>query len=276
MKESEKKPKELVAELRHFGNLYLAIHRPGTLSETKIADEFYRLKYLDASTSYPMLLFLFDKYDSGAFSLENFQTSLHILQSFVIRRTVCGESSRAYSRWFPNAVDYIKAKDVDILTSLLTFLYDKGWPSDEQFKEALLKFEIYWRERRICRLVLEELEKSYSHKEPVDLASEHIQIEHIMPWTLSDEWKTMIGSKWKRVYETYLHTIGNLTLSGYNQELYNSPFPEKKKRLADSNLALNRYFENIEIWNESAIVIRGEKLADEVARLWNRPQVTES
>ena len=124
----------------------------------------------------------------------------------------------------------------------------------------------------MCRLILEELEKSYRHKEPTDLASPYIQIEHIMPQTLSDEWKTMLASEWQRVHATYLHIIGNLTLSGYNQELYNDPFPEKRKRLAESNLELNKYFANVDVWNESAILMRGKKLADEVAKIWDRPK----
>jgi len=159
------------------------------------------------------------------------------------------------------------------LASLLTFLHEKGWPDDERFKEAFLKFKFYLKEPKKCRLVLEELEKYYKHKELVDLTTQNIQIEHVMPQTLSEEWKVTLGDEWQRVSEMYLHTIGNLTLSGYNQELYNNSFSEKKDRLAKSNLELNKYFANINVWDESAIIARGKKLAEEISKIWGRPQL---
>ena len=89
-----------------------------------------------------------------------------------------------------------------------------------------------------------------------------------MPMTLSDAWKEMLGSEWERIYNTYLHTIGNLTLSGYNQELYNKLYPEKRKRLINSNLSLNKYFENVKVWGEEEIIKRGRKLAERIVQIW--------
>lgn len=271
-KDTSKTPQQLVTELKRYGKFYLIIHRPDTSQEPNISGALERIGYLDVSTSYPLLLYLFDGLDAGALSLEDFLASLHALESFVIRRSICGESTRPYSRWFPMAVRDIKKNSGNILTSLLTFLHDKGWPSDERFKEGLLTFPLYWNEPVKCRLILGELEKSYKHKEPVDLAAPRIQIEHIMPRTLSEEWKKMLGDEWQHIHEMYLHTIGNLTLSGYNIELWNHPFPEKKNRLAKSNLDLNKYFTSINVWDKAAIVARGNKLAEEIAKKWERPQ----
>lgn len=272
MKNSRKTPQELGTELEHYGRFYVIIHRPETSQEPRIIEALNRIACLDVSTSYPLLLYLFDRHDAGVLSLEDFLASLLALESFVIRRIVCGESARAYARWFPADVHDLKSNRDDVLTALLTFLHNKGWTSDEQFKEALLKFELYRREPQKCRLILEELEKLYKHKEPVNLATQNIEIEHVMPSTLSEEWRRMLGDEWQRVHDTYLHTLGNLTLSGYNRELYNKPFLEKKIRLAESNLELNKYFASIDVWDESAIVARGKKLAEEVARIWGRFQ----
>lgn len=272
MKDTSKTPQQLVTELKRYGEFYLIIYHPETSQELKITEALGRIDYLDISTSYPLLLFLFDKLDAGALSLEDFLASLHSLESFVIRRSICRESTRPYSRWFPMAVRDIKENSGNILTSLLTFLHNKGWPSDERFKEDLQAFPLYRSEPLKCRLILEELEKSYKHKEPVDLAAPRIQIEHIMPRTLSEEWEKTLGDEWQHIHEMYLHIIGNLTLSGYNLELWNHPFPEKKNRLAKSNLDLNKYFTSINVWDKAAIVTRGKKLAEEIANKWDRQQ----
>ena len=272
VKDTGKTLQQLAAELTRYAGYYLIIHHPETSQEPMVTVELSRIDFLDISTSYPLLLYLFDRLDAGALSLEDFLATIRALESFVIRRSICGESTRPYSRWFPMAVRDIKNNSGNIYSSLLTFLDSKGWPGDDRFKEALQTFPLYWNEHSKCRLMLEELEKSYKHKEPVDLTATRIEIEHIMPQTLSEEWEKMLGDEWQRVYEVYSHTIGNLTLSGYNQELYNDPFPEKKKRLAESNLALNKYFADIDVWDESAILSRGKKLAEEITRIWDRPQ----
>jgi uncharacterized protein with ParB-like and HNH nuclease domain len=277
VKDKQQTPQELATELKRYAGFYLTFHRPEISPDKRITETLKRINMLDISTAYPLLLYLFDRFDVGAISLDDFLASLHALESFALRRSICGESTRPYSRWFPMAVRDIKTNvergQDTILSSLLNFLHNKGWPDDEKFKEALLTFPLYWRERQKCRLILEELEKSYKHKEPVNLTISNIQIEHIMPQTLSEEWKTMLGEEWQRIHETYLHTIGNLTLSGYNLELYNRPYPDKKTRLAQSNLELNRYFANVDVWNESAIVARGRKLVEEVTKIWACPSL---
>jgi len=266
-------PWRTVDDLRRYGKFYILIHRPSEADNPDLREELKCLESLDVSTSYPLLLYLLDKYYRGELSIEDLLESLRCIESFVIRRLVCGETTRPYNYWFPQAIKKIKEKLKDggeILDALLEFLNEKGWPDNERFKESLLTFPIYSSAPKMCRTILEELEKSYEHKEPVDLSVPNIQIEHIMPRVLSEEWREMLGSDCERIHETYLHTIGNLTLSGYNQELYNKPYPQKRKRLRESNITLNRYFDEVEFWNEEEIVKRGRKLAEEIAKLWPR------
>jgi hypothetical protein len=65
-----------------------------------------------------------------------------------------------------------------------------------------------------------------------------------------------------------LHVLGNLSLSGYNPELSNEPFDHKKNEFAGSNLLLNRYFDDVDTWDQKAIEKRGEKLAHDTSQLW--------
>jgi Protein of unknown function (DUF1524)/Protein of unknown function DUF262 len=259
-------PESLINSLKYFAIFYVNIHRPHFIPDSQIASEIQRLNNLDISTSYPLLLYLFDKTNQGSLSNERFAFLLRSLQSFLIRRSVCGESSRAYSHWFPSAIESIKDSE-NIDDGLLFFLHRKGFPSDADFKKALAAFEIYRREPIMCRLILEDLEKSYGHKETIDLTTSNIQIEHLMPQTLSIEWKTSLGEKWESDY-SLLNTIGNLTLSGYNQELYNSIYSEKRRRLSESNFELNKYIIKSSFWNGTSIIERSGTLADEIIEIW--------
>ena len=81
----------------------------------------------------------------------------------------------------------------------------------------------------------------------------------------------MLGDGWKEIHEKYLHSLGNLTLTGYNPDLSNSSFERKKELLHDSHLELNKWFDSLKFWTEESIIKRAEGLAEIVARLWPMP-----
>ena len=91
-----------------------------------------------------------------------------------------------------------------------------------------------------------------------------------MPQALTDDWEKELGSDWAEVHDKWLHTVGNLTLSGYNAPLGNKPFSEKKRELAGSNFALSSSIQNFAVWNEESIQQRGEELAKLALQVWKR------
>ena len=117
-----------------------------------------------------------------------------------------------------------------------------------------------------AKLILERLEASFGHKEATDATS--LNIEHVMPQTLTEKWKLDLGTDWETVHERWLDTVGNLTLTGYNPKLSNSDFATKRGIFATSHVELNRYFADLNAWNSEAIAQRGEGLAELAARLW--------
>jgi Protein of unknown function (DUF1524) len=114
---------------------------------------------------------------------------------------------------------------------------------------------------------LERLEQSFGHLEPVPFST--LQIEHIMPQTLTDSWKEALGENWETVHELLLHTVGNLTLTGYNAPLSNDEYCRKREILANSHLVLNRYFEAVTKWDDQSIRARAEVLADKALKVWS-------
>lgn len=89
-----------------------------------------------------------------------------------------------------------------------------------------------------------------------------------MPQMLTDWWRQHLGEDFEATHELMLHTIGNLTLTGYNPELSNADFPHKRQLFKESHLSLNKWFVDQEKWDEETILIRAESLAEVALSIW--------
>lgn len=143
----------------------------------------------------------------------------------------------------------------------------RRWPSNEEFTNQLLTAPLYTKRMRHM-LVL--LERSFDHKEQVDLSN--CTIEHIMPQTLTAEWRAMLGPNAETTHRDLLHTLGNLTLTAYNPELSNSPFATKRELFANSHIELSRWPSEQAKWTESEISDRSLALAERALKIWPHPE----
>jgi predicted transport protein len=145
------------------------------------------------------------------------------------------------------------------------------FPRDEEFKENLLSKDIY--NYRNSKYLLRKIE-NHKRKEVVNV--NEYTIEHVMPQNenLSTEWKKELGGNWAEVQEEYLHTLGNITLTGYNSELSDSPYQVKKVYFDESPLRLNKTLQQAPAWNEAAILKRATELAILSAEhIWKFPHL---
>ena len=198
-------------------------------------------------------------------SSNDFKQLLSIIENFVIRRFVCGIPANQFNKIFPPLFKSLN-KD-NIVESLKNQLKEKNYPKNIKFKSQLLTLVLYGKGKDDkVKLILESLESWYGHKEEVDFNK--VTIEHIMPQTLTEHWKKYLGENWENVYENYVHSIGNLTLTGYNAELSNLSYQLKKKEYKNSHLELNVYFENVDIWNEKQIINRATELTEIALKIW--------
>jgi hypothetical protein len=114
--------------------------------------------------------------------------------------------------------------------------------------------------------LLERIEDSFGHHETVEQRA--LTIEHIMPQTLTPWWREHLGENFDETHAVLLHTLGNLTLTGYNGELTNDTFPAKRKILLESHLEINGEFADVQQWTETEIKSRAASLADRALRVW--------
>lgn len=263
--------KLLMSRMERLSVLYSRIATANHEPNKALSVYFDRFRQLDFGTAYPLLLALYEDYEDGQFVEAEFLELLRILFSFIIRRMVVSVPSNSLSGMF---VGLSKSKPITetpsawLSLALSSEQRNRRWPSDEEFNQAWLRFDMY-QSRRTCPVVLEALEASFEHHEPVNLGQ--TTIEHIMPQTLSGEWETMLGSEWASIHRDWLHTIGNLTLTGYNPELSNRSYLDKRAIYALSHFELNRYFASFESWGQPMISDRAQYLFDFALQLWPRP-----
>jgi len=210
---------------------------------------------------------LYDDYDNKSLSAADFCSTLDIVENFITRRFVCGVPTNTLTRAF--APLYGQAKQADsLIGGIREYLRTKNYPKDEEFKDRLVVAKLYSPGDRAAKtkVILERLEASMGNKEQVSY--EDVTIEHVMPQTLSDEWEKSLGPNSEANHELWLHTLGNLTMSAYNQELSNQVFARKKKIFTESRLQLNRYFDKMSTWSFDSIKERGEYLANKALGIW--------
>jgi uncharacterized protein with ParB-like and HNH nuclease domain len=235
------------------------------------------LNRLGVTVCYPFLLDVLTKhYSTGELNEEETLKCFKMVETLIFRRSILGLPSNALTKFLAGLAKKIKNSRLsmsytDKLAYLLANESNCRLPSDREFKSSLLTTELYNAQKRGCDYLLRKLEH-YDHKEPVDL--EQCTIEHIMPQKLSPQWHAELGSDSERIHKQYLHTLGNLTYTGYNSKYRNSPFNEKlnmSKGFNESRLRLNQSVKNKQYWNESAIRDRAEELSELALRIWAYP-----
>ncbi len=145
------------------------------------------------------------------------------------------------------------------------------FPKDSEFKDSFITIDFYSFKKK--EYFFERLE-NFERKERV-YAHEYTT-EHIMPQTLTEEWERDLGENFQAIHDKYLHTIGNLTLTGYNREYSNKSFQEKRdmeKGFKQSPLRLNQSLKDLESFGEKEIEKRANDLADWALKIWTYPKL---
>ncbi len=252
-----------------FAGYYEKFLAPDKEPDLRLRNALARLNRLEVTTVYPFLLNCYHDYAQSQISADDLLKILQTIENYVIRRFVCNIPTSQLNKIFPLLYQQAQLKNLSSLADgVRSVLQARGYPKDTEFRTRLIDSKLYGAgERRIkTNLILESLESVYQHKEQP--AFNNLTIEHIMPQTLTDWWQTHLGEDWQADYELYLNTLGNLTLTAYNAELSNDPFPKKKQHLAKSHLELNKHFQDVAIWNREAIEARSKALADLALTIW--------
>jgi uncharacterized protein with ParB-like and HNH nuclease domain len=230
-----------------------------------------RLRRWEVATANPFLLKLLEAHAQGKVPDVDVARCLQLLESYVVRRTVCRVATNQLKKIFLSLTKEFPTEAVSgwLEKTLASGTSGRRWPKDEEFRDALVSYRAYAQPVDRCKFVLETIEAHYGHKELATFAT--ATIEHVMPQTLSLEWQAALGDKAHEVHDRWLDTFGNLTLTGYNSELSNSPFSKKRELLSDSHFELNKWIAAQGQWTEQEIRARTELLFEQARQVWARP-----
>ncbi|PDW18904.1 DUF262 and DUF1524 domain-containing protein [Helicobacter pylori] len=228
---------------------------------------------LEMDVVYPLLLELYSDYSDGVLSKQDFIPIIYLTESYLCRRVVYRPGSGGLNKVFPFVTKKInKDQYLESIKVHFGYLTEKQrFPNNDEFKEHFITIDFYRFKKK--KYFLERLE-NFDTKEPVD--TQKCSIEHIMPQTLSLEWQKDLGENFEAIHEKYLNTIGNLTLTGYNQEYSNNSFQEKQGMeggFKDSPLRLNQSLKDLEVFGEKEIEKRANDLADWALKIWTYPKL---
>ena len=266
-------PNEVVNSLKDlakFANYYEKLLYPDREKNQEISERISRLNQIEVTVIYPLLLNIYAAYDGKPqrISEEQFIEMLDLLENFLVRRFICQVQTRGLNRVFSYLYGKISQYD-NFIEGLKVELSEQKYPDNSQFVDAFKTAQLYVNAgvRKKTKLLLGRLE-NFQNKEPVNVNHSDITIEHIMPQTLTPKWKKMLGNDHQNIHKTLRDTIGNLTLSGVNSKLGQKSFSEKQKNLRNGSLRLNRYFADLNQWDEEAIRNRATSLAEIALEIW--------
>lgn len=227
---------------------------------TKNLNAFYTIKQ---TTVLPLLFRIFDDYEDENIDETTLCKVLDYLLTYLVRITAC-EINKNLSKFMKSMYDRVIDGNYDnYYEKFVSFLNDlranDRMPTDKEFEYALIYKPLY--KKTICKFVLSVIENST--KEHIDVSN--LTIEHILPQKENAAvWKKEVGENYSSVYEVYLHTLGNLTITGHNSELGTKSFSEKKKIIKENSKAniLNKEVLSADKWNETSIINRAKILAN--------------
>ena len=274
---SEEDIEQEVARFGRLGELLRTILDPSRETDPAVRHRLQRLGAWGTTTVYPVLLHLLDRRDRGTADSAQIASAMHYLESYFVRRLIIGRATASINRVLLAIVTEMDA-DIPVDEAVRRYLSTgrKYFASDDEICAAVRSVPYYLNGRPHQRaLVLRWLEESYAGKEPVDLTT--LTIEHVLPQTPTQEWRRELAEdlqpdeEFRQVHESLVHTLGNLTLTGYNTKLSNSSFTVKRTQLATSGVQMNQEIAQQERWGRPQIHERADALARRVIDQWPGP-----
>ncbi len=281
----------LLSDLLFFAKIYALILGKKVLEipvSNTILATLRRLDLIDVSVSYPFLLALFGAFARGEIPESDVNKSLECVESFVFRRIMCALPTNALNKIFCTLDSDIKRlnKSGSPYSSVLVYVLESKtnsaeFPKDKDFSKAIREKNVYKMQKKNKQYLFDRLENkgTVEHVNVIELMdstddTNKLTIEHIMPRTLSADWKRDLGENWKEIFDTRLHTLPNLTLTGYNSKYGNERFSVKKTiehGFKDSGLNINKILLDFDKWTETEMNARCDALTEEMISLWAYP-----
>ena len=269
-----------LTHIKRFARYYDRLLRPQRELDIEVRQQLERLRILESATGYPFLLFMYDEWQQGNISRDEFLAGLRLIETYMVRRFLNRDSTNYLNKMFPVLIRDIQV--TNFAASLRRALGTRNEPSDVRLRQSAETVELYGKDsstRQKLALVFDAINRQLSAGSGAyTVLSDDPTIEHIMPQTLTDAWQRHLGENWQQDFGL-LHTLGNLTVVtlDWNSQLSNSRYDVKRQKLAEHGLLLNQvYFRKQapDVWNGQSIRTRAQWLMARITENW--PQLNET
>lgn len=274
----------ILSELKSLVKYYNKLLNPSNEKDVDIREQLEYIARLEINVAYPFLMKVYEDYHENVIDKNTFIEILLLIQSFTFRRFLLGLPTNALNKIFMALYDKVDLNNYlfSIQRALLQRTGVQRFPRDIETANAIKEKDLYNIKAKNRTYLFEKIE-NFNNKENVIIeGNSEITVEHIFPQNPEIKWKRDLSSdEYNFIKENYLHTIGNLTLSGNNGKLSNKSFIEKREMNIEnkeqgyrfSRLWLNRSLKEIESWNRSEIEKRAELIANRCLEIWAIPQI---
>ncbi|HRB46510.1 MAG: DUF262 domain-containing protein [Nitrosomonas sp.] len=267
----------LVSTIRDYSRYFCAMAL-GKEIDHELNRAFHDLRELKVDVAYPFLLELYRDYATQYLSKSDFVSAVRWVEAYVFRRAVCAIPTNSMNKTFATFSKALK-KDrylESIAAHFLLLPSYRRFPSDDEYVRDIQTRDLYnFRSRSYWLRRFE----NHGRKEVVPV--DEYTVEHILPQNenLNTAWQESLGAEWKRIQQTWLHTLGNLTLTGYNSEYSDRPFIVKRDMdggFRQSPLKVNQGLGQVHVWDESTIIERAKRLAKLAVQVWESPKLDDA
>lgn len=260
---------EMLVDMVRVARAYASFLGIAPMERPWLADAMSNMRSLN-TTQGLLIMRLYDCHEKDLLSQGEFIRAVELIESYLLRRAILGLQTRGYWSVFARIAHDLDRESVfeSLQVALARLQGHNRFPSNEEFRRGLQEHDLYG--LRVCKHILNRLENAGS-QEPSPV--HNYSIEHIMPQEINNarEWQEMLGENWAELHATYLHRLGNLTLTAYNSTYSNRPFDEKKSvegGFQQSAVRLNRDVRDQATWTATEMEARGDRLATRALQIW--------
>lgn len=270
---------EVLEKLKIYSEQYYKLINPLQETDLDIRKRIININYIEVNVAYPFLIQVFLDYKHKKIDKANLLKVLDLIESFVIRRFITELPTNSLNKIFMSLYSKIELDNyvASMAKALLLKTGNESFPRDEEVKEKLKTKDLYNSKIKSKNYILQKMEE-YNNPEPVIIKdNKEITIEHIFPQKPCEEWKDDISAEdYNLLQNKYLHTIGNLSLTGGNQRLGNARFIDKRDKkdygYRDSRMWLNKSLQNFDKWGMEEFNTRFEVIAQHFIEVWPQPK----
>ncbi|MDB5185215.1 MAG: hypothetical protein JWN38_1023 [Candidatus Saccharibacteria bacterium] len=276
----------VLRQLEHY--LFLKFNRDDNGLYTDFKDKAFRLNFLKIEIVNPFLMKLLDRYRAGELDSAAVQRVFEIVETFLVRRIICNMATTGLNNLFSildkEVSAQLQATPGASYGDVLTFVLNERTgathlPTNAEVELAVSSNPFYKQRNWYNNFILSSVDDKAQSKESALLhqiarGDVELSIEHIMPQTLTSDWQDMLGPDYENIHNRYVHTLPNLTLTGYNSKYSNNDFVTKKtieNGFNQSPLHINSFVRAAETWDEAALTARATWWNDQINKIWPLP-----